>query len=174
LNGGAETRVPDDDELRARLLREVRRFCPGWMRDSADDIAQIAWMRLDEYRKKSERNRAPGPTLIAKIAYCATVDEMRRHGRRREFSMETAPETVREAQAGPEARARAREIAGAIRSCLLRLSGNRTLAVTLYLQGHTAPETGRILGWSLRKTENLIFRGMSDLRRCLASKGVRP
>ena len=63
---------------------------------------------------------------------------------------------------------------GGIRDCLSRMSANRGLAVTLYLQGHTAPETGRILGWSLRKTENLIFRGMADLRRCLAGKGVTP
>ena len=51
---------------------------------------------------------------------------------------------------------------------------NRSLAVTLYLHGHTAPETGRLLGWSTSKVESLIFRGLADLRQCLAAKGHTP
>jgi len=66
------------------------------------------------------------------------------------------------------------QIAAGIRSCLSRLSERRRVAVTLYLQGHTAPQTGRILGWKLKRAESMISRGMADLRRCLAAKGLKP
>jgi RNA polymerase sigma-70 factor, ECF subfamily len=46
--------------------------------------------------------------------------------------------------------------------------------VTLYLQGHTVPETARILGWDAKRAENLVYRGLADLRQCLMGKGHRP
>jgi len=173
-----ETSVPqhtaDDAELRLRLRQEVSRFCPYWLADHVDDIAQVAWLRLTAAQKRSERNRNPGPTLIARVAYCATVDEMRRRKRRREVPMDQIAERVRSSAGDPVRDLRSREIGCGIRDCLTGLAPNRCLAAALYLQGHTAPETGRILGWSSRKTENLIFRAMADLRRCLAAKGLTP
>jgi RNA polymerase sigma-70 factor (ECF subfamily) len=166
--------VTSDAKLRLRLKQDVTRYCPHWMADSVDDIVQVAWLRLTAARKKSERNRNPGPTLISRVAYCATVDEMRRHKRRKEVPMDPVTEQVQGEVGDPARRVRSREIGSGIRDCLTGLAPNRCLAVALYLQGHTAPETGVILGWSLRKTENLIFRGMADLRRCLAAKGLTP
>lgn len=88
--------------------------------------------------------------------------------------MNPAEEARRTAAEEPDRAARANEIRGALRDCLLSMRENRSLAVTLYLQGHTTPETGRLLGWTATKAENLIFRGLADLRRCLAAKGMRP
>jgi len=164
----------DDADLHDRLRRAVARYCPSWMSRQIDDIVQIAWMRLARARETSERNRDPGPTLIAKVAYCATVDEMRRHRRRKETPMDSVPDISPERRDDPHRDVHAREIGIAVRDCLVKLAPNRCVAVALYLQGHTAPETGRILGWTLRRTENLIFRGMADLRQCLAKKGMTP
>jgi len=169
-----DIRPADDADLRDRLRRAVARYCPSWMSAQVDDIVQVAWMRLARAQNTSERNRDPGPTLIAKVAYCATVDEMRRHHRRKETPMDSVPDTPPERPDSPDREAHAREIGIAVRDCLVRLAPNRCLAVALYLQGHTAPETGRILGWTLRRTENLIFRGMADLRQCLTRKGLTP
>jgi RNA polymerase sigma-70 factor (ECF subfamily) len=49
----------------------------------------------------------------------------------------------------------------------------RRHAVTLSLQGHSVPEIGRLLGWTGKKAENLVYRGMADLRECLEGKGIR-
>ena len=65
-------------------------------------------------------------------------------------------------------------IGDGIVDCLARLLPARRRAVALYLQGHSAPETGNLLGWSLKRSENMIFRGLADLRRCLAGKGLSP
>jgi RNA polymerase sigma-70 factor (ECF subfamily) len=161
-----------DADLRERLAREVRRYCPARLRGSADDIVQVAWVRLDEARRRDERISGPGASFLAKVAYCATVDEIRRDRRRREVSVETLESMALER--APDDTLRAREIGRGIRDCMVTLVPSRGMAVTLFLIGHTSPEIGRILGWSLRKTENLVFRGMADLRRCLASKGITP
>ena len=159
---------------RERLRSEVARFCPRWLAANADDIAQVAWLRLSAAMEKSERNREPGASFLSRVAYCATVDEIRRHRRRREVPMDPAVEPVTARPENPEERVRSREIGASIRDCLLKLIPNRRRAVALFLQGHTAAETGEILGWTMRKTENLIFRGMADLRGCLTRKGVKP
>jgi RNA polymerase sigma-70 factor (ECF subfamily) len=54
------------------------------------------------------------------------------------------------------------------------LKYERRLAVTLYLHGHSVPDAARILDWSAKRTENLVYRGLADLRECLLSKGLRP
>jgi RNA polymerase sigma-70 factor (ECF subfamily) len=165
---------PGDAELRESLHRQVLRFCPAELRAQADDIVQIAWMRLDRARKKSERNRRPGATLIARVAFCATMDEKRQLWRRRERPLEDKSRQTSQAAERPDRAAEAAEIRRAIGDCLVGMSENRSLAVTLYLLGHTAPATARLLGWSVSNTENLIYRGLADLRRCLTGKGFTP
>jgi RNA polymerase sigma-70 factor (ECF subfamily) len=163
-----------DAELRARFREQVDRYCPPWLHDRIDDIVQDAWMRLKRAQEKNERNLNPGSSLIARVAYCATVDEIRRRQRRREVFLERARDSLVTGEVPPDRAASAREVGAAILDCLGRLLRNRRLAVALYLQGHTAPETGTLLGWSLKRAENMIFRGMADMRSCLVRKGVRP
>ena len=44
----------------------------------------------------------------------------------------------------------------------------------LHLQGHSVPDAARLLGWPAKRTENLVYRGLADLRRCLIAKGHTP
>ena len=46
--------------------------------------------------------------------------------------------------------------------------------MTLYLEGCTVPESGAALGYTAKKASHLIYRGLADLRTCLAGKGVTP
>jgi RNA polymerase sigma-70 factor (ECF subfamily) len=162
------------ESLRRSFHRLALRYCPPWLRSEADDVAQDAWLRYRNSLKKSEGNRDPGPSLLARVAYCATVDEIRKRRRRREVPAEEAADATAGGADGPERSVAAREIGEGIRYCLGRLIPNRKRAVTLYLQGHTGPETGALLGWTLKRAENMIFRGLADLRRCLAARGLRP
>ena len=61
-----------------------------------------------------------------------------------------------------------------IQDCLSRMQRDRRLAVTLYLQGHTVPETARVLQWPTKRADNLVYRGLANLRQCLLAKGMRP
>jgi RNA polymerase sigma-70 factor (ECF subfamily) len=46
--------------------------------------------------------------------------------------------------------------------------------VTLHLQGYSVAEAAALLAFGLKQTENLVYRGLADLRRCLAAKGLAP
>lgn len=164
----------DDGQLRRQLAEQVARLCPGWLRDRMDDIVQAGWLRLRKASPIDEGHPGPGASLIARTAYCAMIDEIRRCRRRREVPVNDTEESFPSADGDPESGTRAREIALGIRECLMRLLDPRRMAVTLYLQGHTGPETAAILGWPFKRAENMIYRGLADLRRCLAGKGLTP
>jgi RNA polymerase sigma-70 factor (ECF subfamily) len=169
-------RVPIEDAaaLRAYLNERASRYCPKWMRGQVDDIVQVGWLRVTEAHRKHEGDRVLGPSYLARVAYTATVDEIRRRRRRREVPVGDAHERLPAGSIDPVRAVGAREIGDAVEACLARLLPNRRHAVALYLQGHNVPETGALLGWARKRAENMVFRGLADLRRCLAKKGITP
>ena len=173
----ADVLAPDElEDLRVRILAAVRRACPGRLSAQVDDIVQTVLARLVLAPRSGEGNPRFSAMYIRKAAYGATVDELRRLGRRREDPLDVEAEADRIASrdAGPEKVAASAEIGRGIRECLTRLVRPRRLAVTLYLQGCSVPESAGLLGWSAKRTENLVYRGLADLRRCLTTKGMRP
>jgi RNA polymerase sigma-70 factor (ECF subfamily) len=163
-----------DSALRAQLHERVVRYTPFWMKDAVDDIVQIAWLRLRQTIEKNEGDRALASQYVARTAYCVTVDEIRRRRRRHEVPVGENEGNLRGETIEPARAARAREIGDAIETCLGRMLENRRRAVALYLQGHSVPETGAFLGWNRKRADNMVFRGMEDLRRCLAERGITP
>ena len=166
--------------LRANLARAVRRQCPRWLSDHADDLAQEAVIKVMTAAQR-EGERSLSSFYLYRVAHSALVDEIRRRQRRREVSLDVEspddqPNGGPEPQAAgdPEQDASLRELSLAVRGCLLDMSKDRRLAVMLYLQGHTVPEAARILGWAAKRTENLVYRGLADLRQCLLGKGHTP
>jgi RNA polymerase sigma-70 factor (ECF subfamily) len=147
----------------------VRRHCPARLAGQADDIVQNVLLKLLKSIRESAGNRTFSSVYLEKSASGAVVDEIRRACRRREEPLANG-ETL-----GRFASGRASPESGTFSSEIVRgILQPRRLAVTLYLYGSTAPETSGRLGWSLRKTESLVYRGLGDLRRCLGSKGLRP
>jgi RNA polymerase sigma-70 factor (ECF subfamily) len=176
--------VPSDPRwvaLAAMMARAVRRQCPPWLADQAEDIAQAALAKVLALDKAAEGKRPLTTFYLHKVAHSALVDEIRRRKRRREVSIDAPTEGGDEArpfepraQGDPESHASHRQLGLAIRACLAAATRDRRLAVTLYLQGHSVPEAARILGWDVKRTENLVYRGLADLRQCLLEKGHRP
>jgi RNA polymerase sigma-70 factor, ECF subfamily len=170
----------DYSKLRNDLERVVARLCPGWLSSQRDDLVQAAVMRVMQLVNAGASGREGNRTLASfylyKVAHSALVDEIRRIRRRHESPLDdtehVSPETA--AHLDPERIAVSHQIGRGIQDCLTRMSRDRRLAVTLYLQGHTVPEASRILDWSAKRTENLVYRGLADLRECLMTKGMRP
>lgn len=167
-------------QLRKDLVRAVDRVCPRWLKDRSDDLVQVALMRVMEIQRKKEGTAEFSPFYLKKAAYSALVDEIRRLRRRQEVSIEGSGEEEEATPYDPAApdpdpeRATAGRQAGqAIRDCMGQMVPPRRHAVTLNLQGHSVPEIGKLLGWTAKKAENLVYRGMADLRGCLESKGIR-
>ena len=170
----------DYAQLHRDLVRAVDRVCPRWMADRADDLVQVALMRVMEIQRKKEGAAEFSPFYLKKAAYSAMIDEIRRLRRRQEVSLEgesDEEEAVAYDPAAPtpdpERASAGREAGRAIRDCLGRMVAPRRHAVTLNLQGHSVPEVGQLMGWTAKKAENLVYRGMSDLRGCLDEKGIQ-
>ena len=162
----------DYGEIRVRLMRAVARVCPPWMADHREDIVQAALMRVMGVRRKGPFRRFSS-SYLWRTAYSALVDEIRRR-RGQDVPLEEAGDGQRAAGPGPEQQARGREIGEAIRSCLAQLVRPRRMAVVLQLQGHTVPEIAHLLGWSPKRAENMVYRGLADLRQRLSDRGLRP
>lgn len=166
----------DYSQLRKQLERVVRQICPYWLRDCCEDLVQVALIRVFEIRRKSEGERSFSSSYLWRVAYSALIDEIRRLRRRKETDL-TDEDLEREAKVhdpDPEAAVAGTQIGEGIQQCLQKLVISRRKAMTLYLQGHSVPSAAEVLGFSPKKTENLVYRGLQQLRECLLKKGFNP
>ena len=183
--------MPDGDEvldldldldyatLRQDVAKAIARICPRWMTDRRDDLVQatvVRVMRIAGKRSAGGERNQPFPTsYLYKVAYSVLVDEIRRVRRQRETGLDdeaVAPVAI--ARENPERTTASKEVGRSIQECLMGMKRERRLAVALHLQGHTVPEVARILDWAAKQAENLVYRGLADLRKCLMAKGVGP
>ncbi len=164
-------------KLREALAYAVKRVCPGWLSDRSEDIVQASIIRVMEIRRRSEGKREFSSSYLWRVAHSALVDEIRRLRRLQEIPLEDSsggetPWAHRDP--GPERAVAGAELGKGIQDCLSRLIDPRRRAVILYLMGHTVPEAAQLLGWDNKRTENLVYRGLENLRDCLKSKGLKP
>lgn len=172
-----QTEPGEYGELRAEIARAVRSLCPRWLASRADDLVQTALLKILELRQRSEQRQDLSPFYLKRVAYSALVDEIRRLERKRETPLEEEdgePLPLASSMPGPDRLQAGREIGEGIRDCLGTLLRQRQLAVTLYLQDVSVVDAARLLGWDLKQTRNLVYRGLGDLRQCLKAKGLHP
>jgi len=162
--------------IQRQLAAAVRRTCPPFLADRADDLVQTALIKLMERTVRNEGDQAVSSSYLWKVAYSAVIDEIRRVRRRREIPLdeETNIHEPASPEPGPESRASARRIGEGILDCLRTMIESRRIAVTLHLQGHTVPDISRLLDWETKRADNLVYRGLADLRLCLEKKGLKP
>lgn len=161
------------------LVRRVRwavsRSCPPFLAAQADDIAQDVLVQLLRKLERTEGNADFSSIYLLKAAHGVTVDEIRRRCRRRE---QTGMEDEMLGNEGtgpdPERNALSRSLGREIRHCLEAIVPSRRAAVTLHLLGCAVPEIATRLQCSEKSADNRLYRGMKNLRDCLAGKGLRP
>jgi RNA polymerase sigma-70 factor (ECF subfamily) len=151
------------------LRRALERVCPADLLPDREDLVQAALLKLLELRGRAEQTGSPPASYLWRVAFTTVADELRRRGRRRVMAERSSAE-IPEPDA-PEPRP---DLRAAISGCLQTLSGDRRAAVTLHLHGYAASEAARVLGWATKKMQNLCYRGLADLRRCLRAKGAGP
>ncbi len=173
-----ERHFPDESEIKALMVRvraAVRRSCPRFLAEQADDIAQEVLLRLLKKFKTDEGNPTFSSMYLSKAAHGVTVDEIRRRVRRREQTgMDEMMLEERNTVPDPEETTAGRVLGQEIRRCLECIAPARRVAVTLHLLGCSVPEVARRLGCPEKSAYNRVYRGMKNLRDCLAAKGLRP
>lgn len=117
-----------------------------------------------------------GDGLLRRVAYSVVVDEIRRRKRRNEVGMSPSmpDRIVNSMELSPETRARGAELGKLLVEVMATLNEDRRRAVVLYLQGHSIPDAARVLGWDAKKASNAVYRGLEQLRRRLAERGLVP
>ena len=159
------------NEVRQRLERAVAKICPRSIASQREDLVQEALLRVVRLKDKTEEM---SHAYLKRVAYSVLVDEIRRRRVRPEVLLEDdEPEEPANAP-GPERETWGRQIGEALRLCLSKLREPRRRPVTLQLLGYKVPQIAEQLDWSRKKTENAVYRGLGDLRRCLSSQGVQP
>jgi RNA polymerase sigma-70 factor (ECF subfamily) len=154
-------------QLRAAVARAVRRVCPQWLAADADDLTQIATTRVLARINQTSGKVAFTSGYLYRAVHSALVDEIRRRRRLRE-------EPIDETLVASSSRREGWEIREALKACLAGLVPSRRRAVMLHLQGHPAVEASALLGCTQKQAENLIYRGLANLRACLAARGATP
>jgi RNA polymerase sigma-70 factor (ECF subfamily) len=137
-----------------------------------DDVAQEVrikiWKLLD-----SEKNIVNHASYIKKIVDSSVIDQIRRLRREEAvFRQERKKQvTEREGMYRPEAlrNVTIREVVGKAVDALIN---NRRNVVKLYLLNMSLEEIARFYGWSRHKTRNLLYRGLSDLKKSLKKTGI--
>ena len=158
--GDSGSQDPDPDSIeriRQVLIRAVERHCPPALAAQREDLVQMALVRLLE-RPRGEGSNPRGASYLWRVAYTVIIDEIRRV-RRQQRQAEQLPEGEQRTP-GPEARSELLE-------CLGALQDRRRTAVTLHLEGFRTAEVATALGWTEKQAENLVYRGLADLRACL-------
>ena len=173
----AAARVTDEEA--GRLLEILRRavviVCPYLQESQREDLVQSAVMRVLDLQRRSDEPREYTFSYLRRVAYSVFIDQIRRRQRRGEVPLEAedAPQQPSDSP-GPERRTLSREMSSALRACVEALIRPRRRAIILHLQGHTVGEIADLLSWDFKRAENLVYRGMANLRECLTGKGVRP
>jgi RNA polymerase sigma-70 factor, ECF subfamily len=156
-DGSQDTEGSNIERIRQVLIRAVERHCPPALALHREDLVQMSLVRLLE-RSTGEGSNPRGASYLWRVAYTVVIDEIRRF-RRQQRQAEQLPRDER-ATHGPEARSE-------ILDCLERLQDRRRTAVELHLQGFRTAEVATALGWTEKQAENLVYRGLADLRACL-------
>ncbi len=156
-DGDSKDPDPGMEQIRQVLIRAVERHCPPALAAHREDFVQMALVRLLE-RPGGEGSTPRGASYLWRVAYTVVIDEIRRFRRQQRQSEQLA--VGERGTPGPEARSE-------ILDCLGGLQDRRRTAVTLHLQGFRTGEVASALGWTEKQAENLVYRGLADLRACL-------
>jgi len=138
-----------------------------------DDIAQEVRIKIWKLLE-SEKNIVNHASYIKKIVDSSVIDQIRRLRReeavfRQERKKQVTeregmyrPETLRNVAMG--------EVVGKAVDALI---DNRRNVVKLYLLNMSLEEIARFYGWSRHKTRNLLYRGLSDLKKSLKKTDIK-
>lgn len=152
------------------LRAAVARHCPSDLASHREDLVQAALVRVLELEGRGEQNQVRTASYLWRVAFSVITDELRRRRAEEQRSRRsTVGEEVTQAGGTPPA-----ELGVGIRECVGRLAEPRRMAVMLHLEGFRAEEASRVLHWGVKRVQNLTYRGLADLRRCLEGKGLVP
>ncbi len=143
---------------------------------SAEDATQDAF--ISAYKALNKFRGGNFKAWLLRIATNACYDELRRHKRRPQSSIDALTEEnesfafMRDPQDGPEAHQQKVDLVLAIEECLQRLPDDQRVTVVLGdVEGYDYSEIARITAVSLGTVKSRLSRARRKLRDCLQGIG---
>ena len=148
----------------------------GLLDADLDEVLQDVRIRLWQAGQAGKDVEALGSSYLYQVATTAALDMLRRRRAHAADRTDDVSDRAELAASSPSPHddTEANELAAQVNAALETLSLERRVVVRFHLSGHDREDIAISLGWSEAKTRNLLYRGLDDLRRCLASMGVAP
>lgn len=168
---GSTASEEEFERMRLELIRAVRRTCPPYLANDAEDLVQEALIKVMSIQRRSETSKEFSSSYLWRVGYSAVIDEIRRRQRRPEAPLEESHEQQAGREPGPDKQYAGRQLGQALRTCLEEMIAPRRAAVLSRIHGHQVSEVAQLMKWKVKRAKNLTYRGLEDLKDCLQSRG---
>lgn len=137
-----------------------------------EDIEQEIKIKIWQLVKKGKKVEKL-PSYIKKLAYTATVDElrkMRKQAPTKEFKnlkniyLDSKSDIIEEGINSPEMLLEEKELKSSLRELIDSLSNNRKQVLRLYMKGMSIEEICEFFNWDKIKVRHLLYRGINDIK----------
>lgn len=149
----------------------------GLSGSDVDEVFQEVRIRLWRSLKSGEKIRGIPASYVYRTAASAALDIIRRRRARPEEELDPTRESGSfnpVAPSDPAADLAEQETADLVSEAVDGLIETRRPVVRMHLAGYKLEEIADLLGWTVAKTRNLLYRGMDDLREGMTRLNVRP
>tara|TARA_B100001989_G_scaffold19771_1_gene12103 strand:- start:26 stop:559 length:534 start_codon:yes stop_codon:yes gene_type:complete len=156
------------------IRRVIAAACPACLRALQDDLIQKAMLRITCAFEK-DQTRTLNRTYLRQVARTVLLDEIRRQRHRKRVLADTdhVERSGCERAVDPERAAHTRQVLDAAMRLLdERLSEHRAEAVLHHLRGRSVREIADRMDIAPKSAENLVYRGLKDLRDGLRELGL--
>lgn len=155
------------------LIRiHIIKFNPQRFGLDPDDITQEIRIRIWRLLQH-EKNIEYYPSYIKKIVNSSVIDLLRK--RKRDDGILSKEKQMRISEIKknyPPAYSPEEEFRDTVAQAVDSLIESRRKVVRLHLLDMTIDEISSFYNWSSNKTRNLLYRGLSDLKRLLKTRGI--
>jgi RNA polymerase sigma factor (sigma-70 family) len=159
------------DKFSASIKASIRRF--GLERSGIDPEDVFQEVRIKLWKKFAhEKNISHQASYINRVVNSALIDQIRKARRQEKLIYHEKQKWLVEEQGRPDASAQDSVFREMIFEAADSLMESRRKVVKLFLSGLTMDEISLTLNWSKDKTRNLLYRGLSDLKRKLKDRGI--
>jgi len=135
-----------------------------------DDVTQVIRIKIWKLLN-SEKNISNYPSYIKKIVNSSVIDQLRKI-RREEGIFSHEKQVAENELAYSMEMARFKSLEETVGRAVESLIESRRQVVKLYLLNLSIPEIAGYLNWSIDKTRNLLYRGLSDLKKTLKDMDI--
>lgn len=155
----------------------IRRTSTRISQEDIDDIEQEVKLKIWKELLKSEKKIYDLNSYVCRVAYTTTCSIMKNSSMQKKIFYTQDEEVIKVSEQKnswkthtPDYHLEKKEMLKSIRKSVDSLIDSRKQVVKLYLLGRNTNEIAEYFGWSEGKSRNLLYRGLTDLKKILREK----